>query len=351
MANVGLQSPVDGVITTDLLRTIDDALHTTLYNGTRVTSSQSRSDTIGSHAVKLVGWGSNGATQYWEIQNSWGSSWNGNGFFRLEAGVDLLSVESLCPTAASYAATADVLGRRVSRSQVPESIMGRKTTPGAVAIKTHAHAIKHASTLGGLSSIATDHTDVTMVVAAYKSYIGMSSASRVSILSAESQATYPKKYVIEVQHATTQSRRAAATTETHSIIAHVSNHPAQKTSLLAVDGKRIVEKSGSDTNNDSSMSWMFILCGVGAGVVVTLAVALLARHVMNKQAHDIGCSFYEPEEISTEVVVTKNELAQYGTSTPMPMVETKAEESSPFDAAQPTEGKARSNSDTAIIEI
>ena len=41
---------------------------------------------LGGHAVKIVGWGTQGSTRYWIIQNSWGESWGLAGFFWIEFG-------------------------------------------------------------------------------------------------------------------------------------------------------------------------------------------------------------------------------------------------------------------------
>lgn len=38
---------------------------------------------LGGHAVKVVGWGQEGSTFYWIVQNSWGPSWGESGFFRI----------------------------------------------------------------------------------------------------------------------------------------------------------------------------------------------------------------------------------------------------------------------------
>jgi len=44
------------------------------------------SNYLGGHAVKIVGWGKEGDTEYWIVANSWGSSWGENGFFRIAFG-------------------------------------------------------------------------------------------------------------------------------------------------------------------------------------------------------------------------------------------------------------------------
>lgn len=41
---------------------------------------------MGSHAVKVIGWGSSSGTDYWIIQNSWGTSWGESGYFRIQVG-------------------------------------------------------------------------------------------------------------------------------------------------------------------------------------------------------------------------------------------------------------------------
>jgi hypothetical protein len=40
--------------------------------------------TLGGHAVKIVGWGREGTQFYWIVQNSWGPAWGEDGFFRID---------------------------------------------------------------------------------------------------------------------------------------------------------------------------------------------------------------------------------------------------------------------------
>ena len=51
---------------------------------------------IGMHAVKITGWGIDNATKmdYWLVQNSWNSEWGEEGYFRIERGTNMLSIES-----------------------------------------------------------------------------------------------------------------------------------------------------------------------------------------------------------------------------------------------------------------
>ena len=45
---------------------------------------------LGGHAVKLIGWGLENGIDYWLFQNSWGTDWGENGYFRIkfnEAGI------------------------------------------------------------------------------------------------------------------------------------------------------------------------------------------------------------------------------------------------------------------------
>ncbi|XP_015785562.1 cathepsin B [Tetranychus urticae] len=47
---------------------------------------------LGSHLVKVIGWGVENGVDYWLIANSWGTKWGDNGFFKLKRGVGALRV-------------------------------------------------------------------------------------------------------------------------------------------------------------------------------------------------------------------------------------------------------------------
>lgn len=49
---------------------------------------------LGGHSVKIVGYGSEGATKYWIVANSWNSEFGENGFFRIVRGTDECGIES-----------------------------------------------------------------------------------------------------------------------------------------------------------------------------------------------------------------------------------------------------------------
>jgi cathepsin C len=53
------------------------------------------------HSVLLVGWGYDEKLKekYWLIQNSWGSNWGDEGFFKIKRGTDELHVESMAEVA------------------------------------------------------------------------------------------------------------------------------------------------------------------------------------------------------------------------------------------------------------
>eukprot|EP00937_MAST-01D_sp_MAST-1D-sp2_P002229 g2229.t1 len=62
--------------------------------------SQHGVGTVGFHEVVIVGWGietSSPHTPYWLVKNSWGTSWNRNGYFKIERGKDTSGIEgSVC---------------------------------------------------------------------------------------------------------------------------------------------------------------------------------------------------------------------------------------------------------------
>merc|ERR1712217_733366 len=54
-------------------------------------------ESVGGHAVKVVGWGVEGGVKYWKIANSWNPYWGEKGYFRIkfgEGGIDAQAVAS-----------------------------------------------------------------------------------------------------------------------------------------------------------------------------------------------------------------------------------------------------------------
>lgn len=52
-----------------------------------------QSESIGGHAVELVGWGEDKGKKYWIVKNSWGEEWGENGYFKMLRGVNNCKIE------------------------------------------------------------------------------------------------------------------------------------------------------------------------------------------------------------------------------------------------------------------
>ncbi|VDM81482.1 unnamed protein product [Strongylus vulgaris] len=49
---------------------------------------------LGSHAVKVIGWGVDKGVDYWLVANSWNTDWGENGYFRIRRGTNECGFES-----------------------------------------------------------------------------------------------------------------------------------------------------------------------------------------------------------------------------------------------------------------
>jgi len=58
----------------------------------------------GGHAVKIVGWGTEGGKDYWLVANSWNTSWGDEGYFKIVRGSDNCGIETRGPPYAGLAA-------------------------------------------------------------------------------------------------------------------------------------------------------------------------------------------------------------------------------------------------------
>jgi len=59
----------------------------------------------GGHAVKMIGYGTEGGKDYWLVANSWGTKWGESGFFKIKRGVDECGMETMGPPYAGLPAS------------------------------------------------------------------------------------------------------------------------------------------------------------------------------------------------------------------------------------------------------
>jgi cathepsin B len=48
---------------------------------------------LGGHAIKILGWGTLGGTDYWTVANSWNEDWGNKGYFLIKRGSDECGIE------------------------------------------------------------------------------------------------------------------------------------------------------------------------------------------------------------------------------------------------------------------
>jgi len=48
---------------------------------------------LGGHAIRILGWGTESGTDYWLVANSWNNDWGENGFFKIRRGTDECGIE------------------------------------------------------------------------------------------------------------------------------------------------------------------------------------------------------------------------------------------------------------------
>ena len=58
-------------------------------------------DVIGGHAVRIVGWGTDGGVEYWKVANSWNPFWGEDGYFRIVRGTNEGGLEQNAVAAAT----------------------------------------------------------------------------------------------------------------------------------------------------------------------------------------------------------------------------------------------------------
>jgi cathepsin B len=59
-----------------------------------VYSKTSGATPLGGHAVKILGYGTEGGQDYWLVDNSWNSYWGDRGYFKIMKGSNECGIES-----------------------------------------------------------------------------------------------------------------------------------------------------------------------------------------------------------------------------------------------------------------
>jgi len=55
-----------------------------------------KGETVGGHAVVIVGWGIERSKKFWLVRNSWGTEWGDGGYFRITRGDNMCEIEANC---------------------------------------------------------------------------------------------------------------------------------------------------------------------------------------------------------------------------------------------------------------
>lgn len=54
---------------------------------------QTSDDALGGHAIRILGWGTEGGVDYWLVANSWNPDWGDKGYFKIRRGTDECGIE------------------------------------------------------------------------------------------------------------------------------------------------------------------------------------------------------------------------------------------------------------------